>query len=58
MTQWKQGNLLTHYQKHPDGSCSKCWASLLEKNPPISLEEYKHESLAHVLCPPFSFSAL
>jgi hypothetical protein len=58
MTQWNQRNLQTHYQKHPSGSCYKCWASLLEKNPPISMEEYKQESLAHVSQPAFSFSAL
>ena len=58
MTQWNPSNLLTHYQKHPDGSCSACWASLLKKNPPISLEEYKQESLAHVPKPALTFSAL
>ena len=57
MTQWNQSNLITHYQKHPDGSCSNCWASLLAKNPPITIEDYKQESLAHVSKPALSFSA-
>jgi|LauGreSBDMM110SN_4_FD.fasta_scaffold173904_1 hypothetical protein len=58
MTQWNQSNLRTHYQKHPDGSCSACWASLLDKTPSISIEEYRQESLAHVPKAAFSFSAL
>jgi hypothetical protein len=58
MTQWNQTNLLTHYLKHPDGSCSACWASLLKKNSPISIEEYRQESLAHVPKSALSFSAL
>ena len=58
MTQWNQRNLFTHYQKHPDGSCSICWANLLGKKPPISIEEYKQESLSTLKTPAFSFSAL